>query len=1691
MLLLAMTLNGADIASVILERGSNHRLMRNESGGTYTELADGLCYQDLAGNWFDSEELFEIIDGTAVARRGQHRATLAANINSERVVELIAPDGRRFVSRIAGLSYLDAASGQNVLVAQVQDSIGVVHPPNQVIYPAALVGEGFTADVRYTWRKGGFAQDVIVRESPPPPEAYSLNPATTRLQAWTIFLEAPEPEIEPRILRAEQDQNARNVMAEPDFTDQELKFGAFRISMGRAFSLDQNKDVDAIPVGKEWGSTPLGQTFLIESLEYPPAKPSLDALPVQEARLNAGKNATVAGRKLSRPQLMAALTKRATSNIPGTPQMQLAKAPASKQPGFLIDYETLYSGYPYSYTHYTFAAGKTYFITGDTTFYGTTTFEGGSVIKLAPYVSGSTIGLRLPDSTTKINCVASPWNPFFITAKDDNTVGETIVGSTGTPSGYYGSTAIYRAFHGTPLLLSNARIRYAYVAVNSQYCSATDVRHSQFVNCGTVFQLYYTTVYPRNVLVSWDPAYSSGVLMNADMNSALRGENMTIHRGALRANTGIYPPIFLTNCLMAIVTGPYTSANTFNSASDAGIFQTVGAGSHYLAGDAHRNVGTSVIDPTLLAELRARTTYPPTVLFSHFTAPAVLMPATPRDSDGIIDRGYHYDVIDFAWGERNLSSSLLLTNGVVVAHYSTRGTTLEGGAAFISEGSPTARNRLVPYNMVQENATVWGVSGSTFALIGTSGTQVSPPPEVYLRFTDVAFPAGVELKRQIFEHGNGNVPAKLLLRDCDISAGYLIVSNSTASATPVLVGFTNNLFRRTEFTLRRDDVSGADKALIDAYAYNNLFLNSTLRLLRNTPDGTAWRLHDNLFDTASLTFGSGTINKTHNGYLNTSGYSAANFDKQISARDYLPGPLGTNYYPASGANLFQLVNAGSRAVADSGLFHHTVKPSQTKAGDPSTPNISIGYHYVAMASDNVALRRYAYQSSTATSGEASKAVDGNTAGMFPGSVSQTLSEVQPWWELDLGQIESIQSVNLWKRTDCCPEQLSNFYLLVSEQPFTSTTLSATLAQAGVSSYQMTGAAGTPSTFVVNRTARYVRVQLASATAQVLSLAEVQVNTAHFPADTERDGLPDYFEDNNGDGLVSAGETDHKGPIVTITAPLDGFAINTSRINVQGNITHAPMIKDVAVNGVRGFLTGTAFEGRNVSLAIGANLVLVTATDIAENSGSAMINISGVPTGASLVDPVVLASTPASGFAPLNVSFQVTSAAPGTFQDLRYDFHGNNVYGAPITTSPPFPPAQTTYAAGEYFPVATIRTSQGSFSSSGGWNSAGEASVVTAHLAPQTTEILITDPVDVKAAPGGGFYVLSRSGASITQYDSGGNVVRSVSGIGSTPNGFDVDVAGRVYVAVSGANQVKKYAPNGVSFQLDTAFNGTGRIGKADGTVGTGPGEFNSPYDVAVTSDGQTIFVSDSGNHRIQKFTRQGTHLLSIGSQGSGIGQFTSPKGLSFSRDDALFVVDSGNHRITELLGDAAYNVFGSGGASLGQYQSPLNVSVDVAHLYIADTGNNRIQKIERKTSSSVLQISSTLNQPAGVSVADDPVEERLYIANTGNNRVLILKLPQLDPTPVWETAKQNLIAGQVESALLSFSRSRAGIYRSLFTAIGATKVAQDMSGIPALTPLSLTNDEARYYFTRLIDGQTFGFIVTFEKENGSWKIRTF
>ncbi len=141
---------------------------------------------------------------------------------------------------------------------------------------------------------------------------------------------------------------------------------------------------------------------------------------------------------------------------------------------------------------------------------------------------------------------------------------------------------------------------------------------------------------------------------------------------------------------------------------------------------------------------------------------------------------------------------------------------------------------------------------------------------------------------------------------------------------------------------------------------------------------------------------------------------------------------------------------------------------------------------------NLALDKPATQSGTQLGAEASRAVDGNTDGNFwnTNSVSLTNWVSNAWWEVDLQNVSQIDEINLWNRTDCCENLFADFYIFVSNTPFTSTNLNTTLNQSGVSSYLVSGAAGYPTTQAINTTGRYVRVQLTGAS--YLAIAEVEV-----------------------------------------------------------------------------------------------------------------------------------------------------------------------------------------------------------------------------------------------------------------------------------------------------------------------------------------------------------------------------------------------------------------------------------------------------------------------------------------------------------------------------------------------------------------------------------------------------------------------
>ncbi|HIE38579.1 MAG TPA: TIGR03663 family protein, partial [Anaerolineae bacterium] len=140
-----------------------------------------------------------------------------------------------------------------------------------------------------------------------------------------------------------------------------------------------------------------------------------------------------------------------------------------------------------------------------------------------------------------------------------------------------------------------------------------------------------------------------------------------------------------------------------------------------------------------------------------------------------------------------------------------------------------------------------------------------------------------------------------------------------------------------------------------------------------------------------------------------------------------------------------------------------------------------------------------------------------------------------------------------------------------------------------------------------------------------------------------------------------------------------------------------------------------------------------------------------------------------------------------------------------------------------------------------------------------------------------------------------------------------------------------------------------------GTEGGAPGQFSWPRGIAVSPDG-FVYVADSRNHRIQKFTADGTFVAAWGTFGGcpdrrpAPGTFCEPWGVAVGPDGAVYVADTWAHRIQKFTADgdflAQWGTYGQYGIDAGPtaFYGPRAVAVGPdGEVYVADTGNKRVQ----------------------------------------------------------------------------------------------------------------------------------------------------
>jgi DNA-binding beta-propeller fold protein YncE len=113
-----------------------------------------------------------------------------------------------------------------------------------------------------------------------------------------------------------------------------------------------------------------------------------------------------------------------------------------------------------------------------------------------------------------------------------------------------------------------------------------------------------------------------------------------------------------------------------------------------------------------------------------------------------------------------------------------------------------------------------------------------------------------------------------------------------------------------------------------------------------------------------------------------------------------------------------------------------------------------------------------------------------------------------------------------------------------------------------------------------------------------------------------------------------------------------------------------------------------------------------------------------------------------------------------------------------------------------------------------------------------------------------------------------------------------------------------------------------------GSKGSKEGEFFLPSNLAVDPDGN-VYVSDTGNTRVEKFDSHGKFVKQFGAIGDKPGTFTRPKGIALDQKRRLYVVDAAfeNVQLFDPEGQMLL-FFGTSGAMPGNFCLPAKIAVD-------------------------------------------------------------------------------------------------------------------------------------------------------------------
>ncbi len=221
--------------------------------------------------------------------------------------------------------------------------------------------------------------------------------------------------------------------------------------------------------------------------------------------------------------------------------------------------------------------------------------------------------------------------------------------------------------------------------------------------------------------------------------------------------------------------------------------------------------------------------------------------------------------------------------------------------------------------------------------------------------------------------------------------------------------------------------------------------------------------------------------------------------------------------------------------------------------------------------------------------------------------------------------------------------------------------------------------------------------------------------------------------------------------------------------------------------------------------------------------------------------------------------------------------------------------------------------------------------------PRRGDAPLFSPIAVTHDAEGVAYVTDSARAVIRRFDRNGHALGawgSEAGL-IRPTGAAFDSATQtLWVVDTGSHRI-------------VACDARGQILRSIGERGSAIGQFNYPTHLALAPDGR-LLVTDTLNFRVQIFSPTGEPLGTIGELGDGPGSLSKPKGVALDQDGHIYVVDAlfDNIQVFDEAGQLLLH-FGEPGSEPGTFWLPAGIHITQGRMiYVADAYNQRIQVFE-------------------------------------------------------------------------------------------------------------------------------------------------